>query len=556
MYDTFYGPTNQVPDLVDYSLYTTDTALQAAALRAHAGAHQTGLVSYGSQLGMAANFTLAHQVNRHAPELISFDRHGGRSDSIVFHPGWHQFLGIGLRQGLHCSAWSQPGAGAHAARAAAFLMHGQVEAGSLCPLTMTAAAIPLLQSEGWFGDIASRLFSRDYDARDIPIALKTSMMVGMGMTEKQGGSDLRSNLTQAEPVGVAGRGHDYLLRGHKWFFSSPMSDAHLVLASHNNRFSCFYVPRWLDETRKNNVYIQRIKDKLGNCSNASVEVEFHNALGVLVGEEGKGIATLARMASLTRLDCVLGSAALLRQAVVQAIHHSRHRHAFGRLLIDHELMQSVLLDLALESEAATVLAMRIAAAFDLPDDSPLELAFRRILTPAAKFWVAKRTIEATAECMEVWGGNGYIEDGPMARLYREAPVNSIWEGSGNIMCLDVLRGLARHPDQAQALVDYLMQESSGEPALQERVMKLQAVLAESSPQILGAARYVAQEIVLLTQAVLLLKHAPDYVSSTFVLSRFASDGGRVYGVCRQAIAPLAILARAWPYDSSYPAPRD
>ncbi|MBP6020268.1 MAG: acyl-CoA dehydrogenase family protein, partial [Burkholderiaceae bacterium] len=262
MHDTLYGTTNQVPDLVDYSLYRTDMALQAAVQRAHAGAYQIGLGSYGTQLGKAASFSMAHQVNRHAPELISFDRHGGRSDSIVFHPGWHQFLGMGFRQGLHCSAWSRPGPGAHVARAAAFLMHGQIEAGSLCPLTMTAAAIPVLQSEGWFGDIASRLFSRDYDARDIPVALKSSMMVGMGMTEKQGGSDLRSNLTQAEPVGVAGRGRDYLLQGHKWFFSSPMSDAHLVLASHNNRFSCFYVPRWLDETRKNNVYMQRIKDKL------------------------------------------------------------------------------------------------------------------------------------------------------------------------------------------------------------------------------------------------------------------------------------------------------
>ncbi|MBP6020769.1 MAG: acyl-CoA dehydrogenase, partial [Burkholderiaceae bacterium] len=284
-------------------------------------------------------------------------------------------------------------------------------------------------------------------------------------------------------------------------------------------------------------------------------VEFHQALGVLVGEEGKGIATLARMASFTRLDCVLGSTALLRQAVVQAIHHCRYRHAFGRLLIAHELMQSVLLDLALESEAATVLAMRIASAFDQPD-SPLELAFRRILTPAAKFWIAKRTIEATAECMEVWGGNGYIEDGPMARLYREAPVNSIWEGSGNIMCLDVLRGLARHPDQAQALADYLMDGSNSEPMLKSRVSGLQAVLAKSDSEPQGAARYVAQEIVLLTQAVLLLRYAPPDVSSAFVQSRFSSDSGRVYGVCRQATASLAILARSWPYDSSYPAPRD
>lgn len=554
MHDTLHDSTNQVPDLVDYCLYTTDITLQAAVQRAQANGYEPGLVSYGTQLGQAGSFSLADQVNRHAPELVGFDRHGARSDTINFHPGWHQFLSMGFAQGLHCSAWSQPGPGAHVARAAAFIMHGQVEAGSLCPMTMTAAAIPVLQSESWFGDIASHLFSRDYDARDIPVAFKSSMMVGMGMTEKQGGSDLRSNLTQAEPVGVAGRGHDYILQGHKWFFSSPTSDAHLVLANHNNLFSCFYVPRWLDETRKNNIYIQRIKDKLGNRSNASVEVEFHKALGVQVGEEGKGIATLARMASLTRLDCVLGSTALLRQAVVQAIHHCRYRHAFGRLLIAHELMQSVLLDLALESEAATVLAMRIASAFDQPD-CPLELAFRRILTPAAKFWVGKRTIEAAAECMEVWGGNGYIEDGPMARLYREAPVNSIWEGSGNIMCLDVLRGLNRHPDQAQALLDYLMQSSSGETFMKTRIASLQVILSQPDAQVLAAARYVAQELVLLTQAALLLRHAPAYVSDAFVQSRFAPDSGRIFGVCSHAVDALAILARAWPYDSRYPASR-
>ncbi|NYT65863.1 acyl-CoA dehydrogenase family protein [Alcaligenaceae bacterium] len=555
MHDMVYASTNQVPNLVDYNLYTTDIVLQAAMRWAHAKTYQTSLSSYGATLGTSANFTLAHQVNHYAPELANYDRQGRRSDSIVFYPGWQQFLAMGFGQGLHCSAWSQPGVGAHVARAAAFLMHGQIEAGSLCPLTMTAAAIPLLRGESWFDQIASRLFSRDYDARDIPVALKRSMMVGMGMTEKQGGSDLRSNLTQAEPVGAAGRGRDYLLRGHKWFFSSPTSDAHLVLASHNNQFSCFYVPRWLDETHKNNVYIQRIKDKLGNRSNASVEVEFHDAVGILVGEEGKGIANLARMASLTRLDCVLGSTALLRQAVVQAIHHCHYRHAFGRLLIDHELMQNVLMDLALESEAAMVLAIRIAQAFDEPD-TPLTLAFRRILTPAAKFWIAKRSIEAIAECMEVWGGNGYIEDGPMARLYREAPVNSIWEGSGNIMCLDVLRGLERHPDQAQALVDYLVQESRADAVLQARVIDLQTVLNRSASPSPGIARYVAQEIVLLTQAVLLLHYAPAYVASAFIASRFASESGRVYGVSKQVTSAQAIVLRAWPYGSSYPIPRD
>lgn len=539
------GVINQVPDLVDYNLYGTDLALQAAVGHAQATQHHEALMAYGKQLGSGSCFALAHEVNCQTPRLEQFDRQGHRSDSVIFHPGWHQFMAMAFRQGLHCSAWSQAGQGAHAARAAAFLMHGQIEAGSLCPTTMTAAAIPLLRNEDWFADISTRLFSRDYDGRDIHGSGKTSLMVGMGMTERQGGSDLRSNMTQASPVGAAGRGREYLLTGHKWFFSSPTSDAHLVLASHDNQFSCFYVPRWLDDQRKNRIYLQRIKDKLGNRSNASVEVEFNEAVGTLIGEEGRGIAMLAEMASYTRLDCILGSSAILRQAVVQALHYSRHRRTFGRLLVDHELMQSVLLDLVLDSEAATTLALRIASAFDQPD-TPLEQAYRRILTPAAKFWIGKCAIHATAECMEVWGGNGYIEDGPMARLYREAPVNSIWEGSGNIMCLDVLRALGRHPDMAQALSDHLLQASGDDPTLRDRTRRLFAVIAETGPRQLAAARYIAQEIVLLTQAALLREQAPEAVANAFIHSHFNEEASRVYGVQTHAIMATDIQNRAWP----------
>ncbi|PLC51449.1 acyl-CoA dehydrogenase [Pollutimonas subterranea] len=545
MSTTTHEVTNQVPELGDYNLYGSDIALREGVRREGGQWHDEALVDYGGRLGGKDVMALAHEINRCKPELDAFDQQGHRVDRIRFHPGWHQFMGMAFQQGMHCSAWSAPQAGAHVARAAAYLMHGQIEAGSLCPTTMTSAAIPVLQQEPWFDSIVSRLYSRDYDARDLPLSEKSSMMVGMGMTEKQGGSDLRSNTTLATPTEAGGRGGTYRLIGHKWFFSSPTSDAHLVLARHDDVFSCFYMPRWLDDGSKNAVHIQRIKNKMGNTSNASVEVEFDEAIGVMVGEPGRGIATLVEMASYTRLDCVLGSTALLRQALVQALHHARHRLAFGQPLIRHALMQNVLMDLALESEAATTLSLRLARAFDASDDI-IDHAYRRILTPAAKFWICKRSIEAAGECMEVWGGNGYIEDGPMARLFREAPVNSIWEGSGNVMCLDVLRGLKRHPDQAQALLAALQEDCAGEPLLKQRMQDLLAVLSSSGPTLEAAARYVAQELVLLTQANLLRRHAPSVLADAFVQSRFGGTGGRVYGVSAAPLALYSVLERAWP----------
>ncbi len=537
--------TNQAPELGDYNLYASDIALQEGVRREGAQWHGESLTHYGMRLGLRETFALAHDVNRCKPELETFDRQGRRVDRVRFHPGWHRFMRMTFLQGMHCSAWSAPRAGAQVARAAAYLLHGQVEAGSLCPTTMTSAAIPLLQQEPWFDSVAHHLYSLQYDERDAPLSRKTSMMIGMGLTEKQGGSDLRSNTTQAIPLDGGGRGAAYRLVGHKWFLSSPMSDAHLVLARHDEAFSCFYVPRWLDDGGKNAVHIQRIKNKLGNRSNASVEVEFDDAVGVLVGQEGRGIATLVEMASYTRLDCVLGSTALLRQGLVQAMHHARHRIAFGQPLIRQALMQSVLMDLALESEAATALALRLARAFDASDDL-LDHAYRRILTPAAKFWICKRTVEAMGECMEVWGGNGYIEDGPMARLYREAPVNSIWEGSGNVMCLDVLRALKRHPELAQALLASLEQDCADEPLLKQRAQSLLGLLASGEPTLESAARYVAQELVLLVQAGLLRRHAPQVLADAFVQSRFGGAGGRVYGVSATPLALYSVLERAWP----------
>ncbi|HEY2605889.1 MAG TPA: acyl-CoA dehydrogenase family protein, partial [Paraburkholderia sp.] len=394
--------------------------------------------------------------------------------------------------------------------------------------------------------------------RDLPLAHKRSAMIGMGMTEKQGGSDVRSNQTHAHALAAGGRDGAYQLVGHKWFFSAPQCDAHLVLARTDDHasLSCFYVPRFAPDGSKNAVQIQRLKDKLGNRSNASSEVEFLDAFGIMIGDEGRGVPTIIEMANYTRLDCVIGSAALMRAALVQAIHHARHRSAFGRQLADQPLMRNVLADLALESEAATVLFMRLAHAFeesaDASSTSPtpsVERAWRRIVTPAAKYWVCKRTLEFTGEAMEVWGGNGYVETGPMARFYREAPVNSIWEGSGNVMCLDVLRAMEREPEAAQALFAGWQADAHAHPALSAALGKLAATLNGPAEQREASARRIAQQIVLIAQATLLVRHAPAAVADAFIATRLADgcgESGRVYGTLPAMFDHVAIMERAFP----------
>ncbi|MGH8807724.1 MAG: acyl-CoA dehydrogenase family protein, partial [Noviherbaspirillum sp.] len=418
--------------------------------------------------------------------------------------------------------------------------------GSLCPTTMTFASIPVLQNEPkLFAALQSKLFSCEHDARDLPLDQKKSILIGMGMTEKQGGSDVRTNTTTARPLSGEGRGAEYALTGHKWFFSAPMCDAHLVLARTEGGLSCFFVPRWRPDGSKNAVLVQRLKDKLGNRSNSSSEVEFQDAYGIMVGDEGRGIPTIIEMANHTRLDCVIGSAGLMRQAFVQAAHHARHRTAFGRLLAEQPLMRNVLSDLALESEAATLLMLRLAHAFEAPDD-PVERAWRRIVTPAAKFWICKRALEFTGECMEVWGGNGYVETGPMARLYREAPVNSIWEGSGNVMCLDVLRATARETDGFPLLLDELQAAASAHAGLQGLVGALRKDLATPPEQQEMLARRFTQRLVLAAQASLMLQHAPAPIADAFVASRIDAECGRVYGTLAASALQQEILNRAWP----------
>lgn len=527
--------TNQVPDLVDYNLFEADTVLREAVVREGALAAVPGLVRYGRELGDARIISLAAEIDRYPPRLQAFDRQGHRINDVSFHPGWHEFLSMGFRQGLHRKA--------SVARAAAFLLHGQIEAGSLCPLTMTSAAFPILARESWFDTIRVPLSSGDYDPRDIPVTGKRGMLVGMGLTEKQGGSDLRRNTTQATPI----EGDDawFRLVGHKWFFSVPTADAHLVLAQLDGEPTCFYVPRRMPDGSRNAVSLIQLKDKLGNRSNASAEVEFQDAWGLRVGVPGRGIATLAEMAGYTRLDCVLGSTALMRAALVQAIHHARHRVAFGRPLLQQPLMRTVLADLALEVEAAVALGLRLAHAMADAGADPLHQALARIVTPAAKFRICKRAIPVVAEAMEVLGGNGYVETHVLPRLYREAPVNSIWEGSGNVMCLDVLRAMNRYPEQVEALLAWLNSEAGSDTRLRPRLEALEAHRLRPAVEQEACARHVADTLVLLVQAVLLCRHSPPAVADAFIASRLDAGSHGVPGGGSSRIALDSILERAW-----------
>ncbi|NMK49146.1 isovaleryl-CoA dehydrogenase [Achromobacter sp. Bel] len=539
---------NQVPPLEDYSLYDTDPALREAVRREGAENWAGDLSAHGAWLGRAQTLTAGAEANRCPPRLVGYDRGGHRIDHVEFHPAWNLLMSGILARGLHSRAWAQPVPGAQVARAAAYLMQGQVEAGTLCPTTMTFAAVPLLQREpagaiDFAGQWLPALYSREFDAADAPLSAKRSALIGMGLTEKQGGSDLRAVSTRAVPLGAPGRGNAYELVGHKWFFSVPQADAHLVLAQTDEGLSCFFVPRWIPDGPRNAIRVRRLKDKLGNRSNASGEVEFEGAWGVMLGEPGRGLAMLLEMAATTRLDCVLGSAALLRQALVQSLHHALHRLAFGKPLIEQALMRNVLADLALESEAAMVLALRLARAVDARADAQAR-ALVRVGTPAAKLWICKRAIHAVAECMEVWGGNGYVEEGPMPRIYRETPVNSIWEGSGNVMALDVLRALQREPEALPALEQEFAPASGRHRAFDEAVARWRSLLADGV-QAEFQARRIACGLARLWQAALLIQHAPEPVAQAFVASRLQADGG-IFGELAAGADTRAILSRAWP----------
>jgi putative acyl-CoA dehydrogenase len=546
--------SNTVAPFQDVNLYAADPALREALLREGGGADDESLHALGAQLGRAEVLDLGRLANLHPPTLHNFDRGGKRIDEVEFHPAWHGLMALLIGNGAHASPW-RGGAGAQVARAARYILFGQVENGSQCPVTMTYACVPALrQAPGIAAKWLPKILSTDYDPRSLPVEQKRGAIIGMGMTEKQGGSDVRANTTRAEPVppseardmfGDCAEGCEEVFRivGHKWFFSAPQSDAHLILAQTGDAgLSCFFLPRYLPNGERNQIRVQRLKDKLGNRANASAEVEFTGAYGWLVGAQGRGIPTILEMGGHTRLDCVLGSAGAMRAALTHALHHARRRVAFGRPLAEQPLMQNVLADLALESEAATAFAMRLARCFDQSAD-PAQALLARILTPAGKYWICKRGPAFGAEAMEVVGGSGYVEDGPLARLYRELPVNSIWEGSGNVMCLDVLRAFGKSPAAREALAAELMLACKADAFYIAYKSTLLADLAEPQTDEFGA-RVLAERVVLAVQAALLLQHAPDYVSSAFVASRLKREPGGAFGRLPAGVDCAAILARA------------
>jgi len=513
---------NQPPPLEDYSLYETDTALREGLAREAGGAFEAEVKTFGALVGSKETFALGRAANRFTPELRTHDRFGHRIDEVEFHPAWHAVMRLAMEHHVHNLPWAWAEPGAVVARAVLHSMLAQVEAGSCCPLTMTFAAWPVLREDK---DLAAEwgpsLFGTAYEPRLLPLAEKPSVLIGMAMTEKQGGSDVRANTTRAAAAGDG----SFSLTGHKWFCSAPMSDAFLMLAQLEPKggLSCFFVPRIRPDGARNAIHLQRLKDKLGNRSNASSEIELRGAWGRLVGEPGRGVRTILEMVQHTRLDCVSGSAGLMRQAVAQALHHARHRDAFGRKLSEQPLMQNVLADLALESEAATALMLRLARAFEAPPGSA-ERAFARIATAAAKYWVCKRTPQAIVEAMECLGGNGYVEESILPRLYREAPVNAIWEGSGNVICLDVLRAVVREPECVPALLDELRLAKGADPRLDTWLTRLEAELADPADAELRARRTV-ERIALAVQASLLVRFAPPFVADAFCAARLGDAEG-------------------------------
>ncbi len=537
---------NQVPPLAGYDV-AEDATLLAAAGREGAGWAAGDLHTLGRLAGSAATGEQARLANEHPPVLRTHDRWGNRIDEVEFHPAWHALMGTAVGHGLHAAPWADQRPGAHVARAAKFYVWTQAEPGHGCPVSMTYAAVPALRhAPELAGRFEPLLEARSYDPGLRPPETKDGLLAGMAMTEKQGGSDVRANTTRAEPAD----GGAHVLTGHKWFCSAPMCDLFLTLAYAPDGLTCFLLPRVLPDGQRNGLRIQRLKDKLGNRSNASAEIEFDSALAWQVGEAGRGVATIIEMVSATRLDCVVGSAAGMRLATVAAVHHASHRQAFGKDLIAQPLMGCVLADLVLESQAATVLALRLAGAADRAGrGDAAEGALLRVALPAAKYWVCKRAPAHAAEALECLGGNGYVEESGMPRLYREAPLNSIWEGSGNVTALDVLRALTRTPDCAAALLAELDLAAGGDPGLDAAVAQLRQLLAGLETATGQAqARRLAGLIAVTMQAALLVRHDSGPVADAFCASRLgpAAPGGpgAPFGTLPDGLDLGAVLDRA------------
>ncbi|MDP6692258.1 MAG: acyl-CoA dehydrogenase family protein [Alphaproteobacteria bacterium] len=539
--------TNMPPLLGDQDLWLGDTALREGVAREGGAWAEERLAEFGKIAGAAEIFEKADTANRHGPELKAFDRHGMRINQVEFHPAYHDLMAVAIENQVPSFAWNHPQPGAQVVHAALTYMYSQPEGGVLCPMAMTYSVIPALRGTPSLGDEwIPRLLVPSYDPRDIPVQEKTGATMGMFMTEKQGGSDVRSNTTRAAAIGTAsGPGAEYLLTGHKFFCSAPMCDAFLTLAYTEAGLSCFLVPRWRPDGERNGLYIQRLKDKLGNRSNASSEMELHDTWGVMVGDEGRGVATILEMVQGNRFYCSASSSALMRQGLVQALHHTTHRAAFQKKLIQQPLMRNVLADLALEVEAALALTLRLGRAMDQAESDESAAALARIATAIGKYWICKRAPTHIYEAMECHGGPGYIEESIMPRLYREAPVNSIWEGSGNIMCLDVLRAMFREKAAIPAILAELDAARGADANLDAASNRLKDELGNRDNLELRA-RGITELMATTLQGALLVRHAPGAVADAFCASRLGARWTGAYGALPQNVDFDAIIKRATP----------
>jgi len=536
---------NQPPPFEGRNFFTSDRVLGEALAREGAPWAVDELTALGAEAASPDTLELGRLANVNRPELRAFDRFGHRIDVVDYHPAYHELMRTAISNGLHAAPWADPRTGAHVARAAKVLVWYQVEAGHLCPVSMTYSVVPALRHEpALAAQWEPRITSAVYDPTDAPIEAKTGVTCGMALTEKQGGSDVRANTTTGEPdpsePGL------YRLTGHKWFCSAPMSDGFLMLAQTATGLSCFWVPRWCPDGSRNPIRIQRLKDKLGDRSNASSEIELAGVAGRLVGEEGRGVRTIIEMVNHTRLDCVLGATALIRHGFVQASWHATHRSAFGHLLADQPLMTNVLADLALESEAATAAALRLARSYDAAGGDDHERLVQRLLTPVVKFWSCKRAPQHAAEALECLGGNGYVEESPLPRLFRQSPLNGLWEGSGNVICLDVLRAMLREPESLEAFWTEIAPVVGTDARFDAAVASLRASLADVAP-IEERARHVVERMALVFEGALLLRHSPGVVADAFCASRLEGGADAVFGALPPSVDARAVLRRNAPW---------
>lgn len=536
---------NQTPPLVNYNAFEGDTALKEAVTREGAAWAIPQISAHGARTGSSEVIEWGYLANEFKPQFHSHDRLGNRIDLVKYHDGYHNMMRLALESGIHSTPWTDPKSGAHVARAAMGILQGQIDAGHICPITMTFGAVPALKNTPSIAnEWLPKILTKGYDPRNVPHMEKQALTIGMGMTEKQGGSDVRANTTRAYELGKEGSGEAYELIGHKWFTSAPMCDGFLMLAQSTGGLSCFLVPRWKPDGTKNPMQVQRLKNKMGNVSNASSEIELRGALGWMIGEEGRGVPTIIEMVGMTRFDCMMGSTASMRQGVAQAIHHAAHRSAFGDKLIHKPAMQNVLADLQLEVEGALAMTMRMARALDNPNNEHEKMLLRLGL-PAGKYWITKRNPNHAYEAMECIGGNGVMDDFMMARLYRDAPINAIWEGSGNVQALDMLRAMAKTPETVHVWIDELNKTQGENATLDQAVAKLKNELIDFR-EMEYRARHIVEQMALTMQSSLLIQAGNNTVADAFIQSRLGAHGDRNYGTLPRGIDCQAIIDRGNP----------